>query len=843
MDQLVVLQEIYESFSRGGDGLQKTNTKSIEGSCSDLVAGLLESTKKGRIDEEICRKLSDKLENVYEIKRVGDISLMSGFARQAAETYNRALSLCDDPVLRPVLQNNLGRSFAARGDLAKAVYYYEQASDCFSREGDKMGLAHVLGNMGSAYRQAGEWDKAIEYCYKSLKTFEDASDDRGAAQMTGSLGRIYADMGERDLAARYFERSLADFKSLGDQKSAAWVLDRMGRLAAQSREWDAAICHYHQSLSLFEQQGQSISQAVVLSNLGRVFLEIDEPDAAREPLERAVRLLPRHSRPGYQNALSALAATYYSLAEKSLQKAEGLEKANSKEDDGQMMDRSDDRKEAGSTNSAARKILPSEKARAEAARLFTLSADRYQELASSLPGSAEGRYVIKSAASLAKGRSYLAGLSGRITDEKALSLSERALSALSGAAAHSSGGRRQSFLSLLKIVSGMKETYNSGILASDSSRASRSLSNAYDNILESLRGREMISADANGQMRQSLESIKASIKSRPGGADGKDWQQTASQKMLLLAGALAGLSFQEIKGQEAAYAWDEKMRLLSASRRKELSGQNKKMIENAAEENITEEETANEKDANERAANERAANEKIAAAESNARAGSAAARVIDAEENAAADDISVGGRNLKKLVLADGTVEDAEPIPSGNKDPDEGWLIPMRIDMACRDSIRIPLAQAADRFQAEEDADKPSAPKAAVEIISVLEREALCKDDSVLPENDSLSDSSSAQKQEGNEQGDLDLLASEVAESRRDPVKPAAEAYIEEVDSPLHSLDGPDKDSSEPVRSDLQMEKEPKMGPFGLRYGLSALKGLTAVVLMLLAVEAVLRLI
>jgi len=498
------------------------------------VAGLLDGMKKGRIDEEICRQLSNKLENVYEIKRAGDIILQAGYFRLAVETYSRALSLCSDPVMLPVLQNNLGRAYAAGGDLEKAVYYYEKAADCFSREGDKAGLAHVLGNLGSAFRRHGDYDRAVEYCYKSLKTFEDISDAEGVAQMTGSLGRIYADMGERDLAARYFEKSLNDFEALGDQKSAAWILDKMGRLAAAAGEWDTAICRYHQSLSIFEHLGRSTSQAIVLSNLGRAFLELHEPDAAASPGE-AMRLLPRHSRPGYQNALSALAAAYCSLGEKNLKKAEGLERAALKRPE---LTHQDERDMSGYGDEAS----SAEKARRKASRLFALAADRYQELSAALPGSAEGRSQVKAEALLAKSRSYLALLGVSTSDEKAFSLAERALSALDGAAAHSSAEGRERILALQRAVSGMKEAYSSSLLKSDPDRAAVSISRAADHLLESLGGEEGPATgdgeSVRGRIHQSLKSIRAAAQCCKAKNCGAGWQQPVAEELLSTAEAL-----------------------------------------------------------------------------------------------------------------------------------------------------------------------------------------------------------------------------------------------------------------------------------------------------------------
>ncbi|HNX39040.1 MAG TPA: tetratricopeptide repeat protein [Methanothrix sp.] len=833
MDQLIVLQEIYESFSKGGEGLQKINIKSIEGSCQSLVAALLESMKKGRIDEETCRQLSDKLENVYEIKRMGDIILRAGYPLLAANTYNRALSLCTDPVLKPVLQNNLGRAYAAKGDPARAIYYYEQAADCFSREGDKAGLAHVLGNLGSAYRRSGDWDRAIEYCYKSLKTFEETSDLQGAAQMTGSIGRIYADMGERDLAARYFEKSLADFEALGDQKSTAWILDRMGRLAAAAREWDKAVCRYHQSLSLFEQQGQSTSQAIVLSNLGRAFLEQNEPEAAREPLERAARLLTRHTRPGHQNALSALAAAYCTLAEKKLKKAGDLEKA-----------------EEGSS-------APAEKARQEASRLFALAADRYQELAANLPGSAEGRSEVRAAASLARGRSYLALLSRSTSDEKALSLAERSLSALERAAAHSSEEEQERILGLQKVVIGMKEAWESSLLQSDSTRAVQSVSRAAGHLLESL-GEERPGEPGStaGRVRQSLKGIRSAaqccacgpacqeeqqsaaheLKSAAGGLTqgraagqgdistlvssalcraaqalgdtGRDGSESRSQgsvqevgqeatpdsqevikpakeALLLLGGALAGRFLDGIAGRKTPLAWDENMRLFSAPPRESRK-------------------------------------EAVSAEKEGKREGQIKP-------------------NLKKIVLADGTVEEPEAFVSENADPEEGWLVPMKVEVACRDNGRILPPPVRDRFPAAKDPEDEtrSAPGMEVEGLSLRETESVGRDEIPQEKNGDVPNSP---LESG---GEPELEKEQELKKDQDPKKEQErELKPEEEQTPDQSAQGVAgaPDTTDPYHSDLQEEAEPKFGPFGLSHGIAALKGITIIVVLLLAVDAVLYL-
>ncbi|VVB68815.1 Photosystem I assembly protein Ycf3 [uncultured archaeon] len=484
MDQLVVLQEIYSSFSKGGDGLQKINSRAIGGSCPDLMSILLDSSKKGRIDKDVCQKLADCLRDVYEIKRLGDICRKAGFYDLAIDCYNKALSLSSDRILRPVLLNNLGQTYARQGDLAKAVIYYRKAASGFEDAKDRSGLAHILGNLGSAYRLVGNWDKAIKHCYSSLKIFEEIGDHQGIAQMNGSLGRIYAQMGERELAARYLEISLKDFQRLGDKKSAAWVLDRLGRIAAQRKDWDRALGYYHQSLSLFHEQGLSQSGGIVLSNLGRMYLDMGEATAARESLERAVRLIPRGTNPAYQNALCGLAATYSFLGRDCLQQADD----------------------------AGAEIVTSNRSAKMASKYYARASDRYLELASSLKIDLP---EIKVAAGIARSRSYLAMLSGDISDEEAVALTGRALAALDTASANSQDGTKAKIESLKRTLAGMKEAWSLSLLGDEPWRLIEAATSSAGHLMVGASA----AVEANGVLCDSLRSLSASMEARRNGGD------------------------------------------------------------------------------------------------------------------------------------------------------------------------------------------------------------------------------------------------------------------------------------------------------------------------------------
>jgi tetratricopeptide (TPR) repeat protein len=305
MDQLVVLQEIFESYMRGGFS-RPIDPKSISGDCANQVAALLESFEEGQIDENICHELLNCLSDIYDIKRLGDICRLAGHLGTAARCYNKALSLASDQHLGYVLLNNLGQVHARQGYLGRALHYYERAAEGFSALGDVGSLAHVLGNMASAYRSGQDYDKALESCRKSLDLFKELDDEFGVAQMTGSLGRIYAETGDFDLALQRYEKSLAEFEGLGDQRQVAWLLNRMGRVKADMGDGDAAIGYYHRSMEIFEAIGQNHNAGVVLSNLGRLYLDRGDYDLAADHLETSLDLINKSMQPVRANATSLL---------------------------------------------------------------------------------------------------------------------------------------------------------------------------------------------------------------------------------------------------------------------------------------------------------------------------------------------------------------------------------------------------------------------------------------------------------------------------------------------------------------------------------------------------------
>ncbi|RQW78245.1 MAG: tetratricopeptide repeat protein [Methanothrix sp.] len=857
MDQLVVLQEIYESFSKGGEGLQKIDVKKIAGSSPDQVAKLLDGSKKGRVDEDVCEKLSGSLTDAYEIKRLGDICRKAGLHLLAIKSYNRALALSRDPILRPVLLNNLGQAYARQGDLARSLIYYQKAASGFESAGDQGGMAHVLGNLGSAYRRQRDWENAIEYCYRSLKTFQETGDSLGVAQMTGSLGRVYAEMGERELAARYFEKSLVDFQKLGDKKSAAWVLDRMGKIAGEKKDYDHALGYYNQSLSIFQEQGHSHSAGVVLSDLGRMYLGMGETAAAGEALERAVRLIPRGMQPSYQNALSGLAAAYSATAKSYLAEAEDC---NQKNDAAELV------------------------ARANASKYFAQSSDKFLELASSLK---EEMPAIKAAAGIARSRSYLAKISSKTPDDEAMALSERALSALDLAGANSDEQTGAKIESLKRTLSGLKETRSIGLLGSEPWRLAKAVSNACEYLL----GGAAAPGEANGHICDALHNISASIDAESGrkdpaeklkataadlrraesrfsagerdldkqsaarincaakiiegfvndGNEGGQAQSSAQPRdrlsfkperdaLLLISGILADNAFLEIDNTEKIYTWDDSLHLVvelpesSPSYHRENIG-SLEPTDAGAPDRLPSEAQQGQLDSN-------GSKSVINGPTIN---GSNAQTASPTNESASNAVFRPTGQDMpvmqgheerlaaQRMVLADSNAG-SKIFVSEAEDPEEAWLVPVKASMACSSRGQILLIQD-DPLTRKEPAHKP------VEIIEpVAQEHGVHEPLQEIPDLNSVPEPKSDSAPSSS--------PSPSSSPRSSPSSPSSPGEVS-----ISSEDAPVEDLLSGLRQSTANSPSSENGLFSQENAVKLVKGLGAVVFMLLAIEVVLHLI
>lgn len=80
---------------------------------------------------------------------------------------------------------------------------------------DRLGEAVALGNLGIVYQTRGELDRAIEFYEKALAINQELGRKQGMATDYGNLGNVYYSRGDLSHAIDYWKQSLALFTQLG----------------------------------------------------------------------------------------------------------------------------------------------------------------------------------------------------------------------------------------------------------------------------------------------------------------------------------------------------------------------------------------------------------------------------------------------------------------------------------------------------------------------------------------------------------------------------------------------------------------------------------------------------
>jgi tetratricopeptide (TPR) repeat protein len=141
--------------------------------------------------EQLARGKSD-LMCTYNI--LGLILVHMGEEEQALQEYNRALSLAQElseKAYESSVFNNIAGIFKDRGQLDKALEYYQKSEALTSGENEK---SSVYNNIAMVYSAKGESEKAVDYLKRAITIDEQNGNYHVQAQKLLNLGSVQTDM-------------------------------------------------------------------------------------------------------------------------------------------------------------------------------------------------------------------------------------------------------------------------------------------------------------------------------------------------------------------------------------------------------------------------------------------------------------------------------------------------------------------------------------------------------------------------------------------------------------------------------------------------------------------------
>lgn len=188
--------------------------------------------------------------------------------------------------------SNLGLLFRQTGDYQQAIAYYQQAATAL-RSAGKLARARVTNNLGVCYQSLAEYDRARFYFESALRDFLATHSDADAIRARLNLGRTQMLAGQRAAAERTLDQALAEATASDDRSVRGDVLNNLSQLLLRTKNRASgarAQSLLREALDLHSAIGDARMEAFDLHYLGVADLQLGELESARGSLIRALEI-------------------------------------------------------------------------------------------------------------------------------------------------------------------------------------------------------------------------------------------------------------------------------------------------------------------------------------------------------------------------------------------------------------------------------------------------------------------------------------------------------------------------------------------------------------------------
>ncbi|MEM3460228.1 MAG: tetratricopeptide repeat protein [Candidatus Micrarchaeaceae archaeon] len=199
--------------------------------------------------------------------------------------------------------NELGMVYTRKGDLNKALIYYDRALTLNRELGYTRAEAANLNNIAEIYKSKGDLDKALNYYEKSLNL---ATNEETRATIYNNIAFIYLDQKNYQKSIEYFKKSVEISERVGDYRGTTIYMLNLGDAYRMAKNYNSALSYLNEGLNRIKRVGDKYMEAAGYRYLGLYYRDTGNIKAAKEYLTKAYKLFS--SIGAYASAHAALSS-------------------------------------------------------------------------------------------------------------------------------------------------------------------------------------------------------------------------------------------------------------------------------------------------------------------------------------------------------------------------------------------------------------------------------------------------------------------------------------------------------------------------------------------------------
>jgi tetratricopeptide (TPR) repeat protein len=259
---------------------------------------------------QAARHLGDRLTQANTLNDLGDVRLLTGDHRGAAEAQEEALDIYRDISHRGGQANaltDLGSVRRVTGDYSGAAEALEKALDISRDIGNRLGQASSLTYLGDVRQLTGDYSGAAEALEKALDISRDIGNRLGQASSLTYLGDVRQLTGDYRGAAEAQEEALDIYRDISHQGGQANALTSLGIVRQVTGDYRGAAEALEEALDISRDISHRLGQANALNSLGNVRQVTGDYRGAAKAQEEALDIYRDiGGRGGQANALISL---------------------------------------------------------------------------------------------------------------------------------------------------------------------------------------------------------------------------------------------------------------------------------------------------------------------------------------------------------------------------------------------------------------------------------------------------------------------------------------------------------------------------------------------------------